>query len=275
MKEYKDYIGLGVAGNFAGHLEQAGEASDFTNVAVKDSKAPKGLFPFYVPSNLNRLIETYPISSSTLTKTRNENDHLQPEPEIALICDIEYDQNKTVKSIIPKLFGAYNDCSIRKPNISKISQKKNWGTNSKGLSSNLIPIDCFDKGGVMDSYRLASFIKRDHNLIEYGIDSPLLAYSYFYQTLLDWTVDALNNQKDSGPLEDISQLLKESNYPTKLILSIGATKYTSFGESNYLQDNDELYIIAYDSQKINDPKDLIEPPHEIDGLHSVLKQVLT
>ena len=29
------FIGLGVAGNFAGHLEQAGEASDFVAVVVR------------------------------------------------------------------------------------------------------------------------------------------------------------------------------------------------------------------------------------------------
>lgn len=40
------FIGLGVAGNFAGHLEQAGEASDFVTVVVRDTSAPKALFPF-------------------------------------------------------------------------------------------------------------------------------------------------------------------------------------------------------------------------------------
>lgn len=40
------FIGLGVAGNFAGHLEQAGEASDFVAVVVRDTTAPKALFPF-------------------------------------------------------------------------------------------------------------------------------------------------------------------------------------------------------------------------------------
>ena len=39
------FIGLGVAGNFAGHLEQAGEAADFVAVKVDDKVAPKALFP--------------------------------------------------------------------------------------------------------------------------------------------------------------------------------------------------------------------------------------
>ncbi|MBT6492303.1 MAG: hypothetical protein HOK97_21210, partial [Deltaproteobacteria bacterium] len=42
-------IGFGVAGNFTGHLEQAGEASDFLDVKVSEAAAPKGIFPFYIP----------------------------------------------------------------------------------------------------------------------------------------------------------------------------------------------------------------------------------
>ena len=37
------FIGLGVAGNFAGHLEQAGEAADFVAVKVNDKVAPKAM----------------------------------------------------------------------------------------------------------------------------------------------------------------------------------------------------------------------------------------
>ncbi|MCO4782310.1 MAG: hypothetical protein KC646_08275 [Candidatus Cloacimonetes bacterium] len=273
MNKYEDYIGLGVAGNFAGHLEQAGEASDFTKISVKDQKAPKGLFPFYVPSGKNRFIENYPISSTTIAIPTNHSEFLQVEPEVALICEIQYNFEHKVCAIIPTHFSSYNDCSIRKPGIRKISQKKNWGPNSKGLSKQWIPIDQFCLGGVMDSYRLASFIVRDNQIIEYGVDSPLLAYSYFYQTLLDWTVETINNQTDDGPLENISQLLEDANFPSKLILSIGATKYTSFGESNFLQDKDKVYIITYDSKILDDPKKLIDS-HEVQNDHSVLKQIV-
>ena len=40
---------FGVAGNFTGHLEQAGEAKDFSNIATKDKNAPKAIFPTYLP----------------------------------------------------------------------------------------------------------------------------------------------------------------------------------------------------------------------------------
>ena len=44
----KEIIGFGIAGNFALHLEQAGEADDFALVKTDDEYAPKGIFPFYV-----------------------------------------------------------------------------------------------------------------------------------------------------------------------------------------------------------------------------------
>ncbi len=49
-------VGFGVAGNFAGHLEQAGEAADFVRVAADlpggapgVAEPPKGIFPWYIP----------------------------------------------------------------------------------------------------------------------------------------------------------------------------------------------------------------------------------
>ena len=43
----KEIIGFGIAGNFALHLEQAGEADDFALVKTDDEYAPKGIFPCY------------------------------------------------------------------------------------------------------------------------------------------------------------------------------------------------------------------------------------
>ncbi len=40
---WKTWIGLGVAGNFAGHLERAGEADDFKDLAITDARASKGV----------------------------------------------------------------------------------------------------------------------------------------------------------------------------------------------------------------------------------------
>ena len=58
----------------------------------------------------------------------------------------------------------------------------------------------------------------------------------------------MNSQKDFGPLEDIATHLKNSAYPKQALISIGATAYAEFGEHNYLQSGDEVYVIAYDAR---------------------------
>ena len=47
--KWENILGIGVASNFTGHLEQAGEAT-ILQVRVADKQAPKGVFPFYVPN---------------------------------------------------------------------------------------------------------------------------------------------------------------------------------------------------------------------------------
>ena len=243
----KNYIGFGIAGNFAHHLDQAGEANDFVNVKTDEDNAPKGIFPFYVPNDKSYK-GIYPLNNNVIKHPRVENGNLQMEPEIALICEIEYDTNNKVKNIIPKKFTAYNDCSIRKENAKKISEKKNWGENTKGISSKMIDIDKFRKGGVLDTYHIASFLKRDGKIYEYGEDSPALTYNYFYDKLIKWIIEKLNNQKDFGPLENLSNDLKTANYPKNMIISIGATSYTKFGENTFLEIGDEIYVVIYDNK---------------------------
>ena len=243
----KEFIGFGVAGNFAHHLDQAGEASDFVNVKVDDKNAPKGIFPFYLP-NSTTFLGIYPFSSTSLQYPQNlqHDAALQMEPEVALLCDIIYTENNKIQTIIPKFFTAFNDCSIRKPNAKKISEKKNWGKNTKGISNQALPIDTFEKGGTMDNYFIASFLKRDGVLHEYGENSAVLTYNYFYTQLKDWIIEKLNNQGENGPLENLANHLQNSNHPQKMIISIGATSYTKYGETTFLQSGDEIYVCVYD-----------------------------
>lgn len=244
---HKKVIGFGVAGNFAGHLEQAGEASDFVKVEVECASAPKAIFPFYVPSDKDCFLATYPLCHSIIVSP-NTADNLQIEPEIALLCDIEY-QSGTVVSLKPVKFAAYNDCSIRKPGAKKISEKKNWGESTKGVSTVLMDLDHLNEGGVLDDYRIASFHVRDNEINAYGEDSPVVGYNYFHQKLLDWVVDRMNNQKDEGPAEDIAMHLKNANYPEQALISIGATRYTEFGETNFLRSGDTSIVVVYDGKK--------------------------
>ena len=243
----KKFIGFGVAGNFAHHLEQAGEASDFVNVQVDDENAPKGIFPFYLPNN-ETFLGTYPLSSQNIRHPRTKEGNLQMEPEVALICELIYENDK-VQDIIPNFFTAYNDCSIRKEGAKKISEKKNWGEETKGISSQIISIDKFEKGGVMDKYHIASFLKRDGIVYPYGEDSPVKTYNYFHTQLKNWIIEKLNNQKNSGPLEDLHTYIQQCNYPQDMVISIGATSYTEFGENTFLEIGDEIFVYIYDSSK--------------------------
>ncbi len=178
MSDYKHYVGLGVAGNFALHLEQAGESADFKDVVTDDPNGPKGVFPFYVPGREGQL-GVYPLSSDTIVLPKEEC-NVQPEPEVALLCELEYDGEGKIISLTPTAFGAYNDCSLRKEGAAKISHKKNWGAMSKGLSDTLIPIDRFEEGGIMDRYRIASFLRREGGLFRYGEDVELLPNVVLY-----------------------------------------------------------------------------------------------
>lgn len=241
---YRDYIGLGIAGNVAKHLEQAGEIADFKDILTEDPYAPKGMFSFYIP-HFDTFLGIYPISS-TLQKLPDYECNVQIEPEVALICDVEYSGDE-ISKITPTHFGAYNDCSLRKE-ASKISHKKNWGDSSKGLSDTLIKIDKFESGGIMDSYRIASFLRRDGIVMRYGEDTPLLGYSYFHTKLIDWIKNTLNTQIDIGPLENLKEYIKKAKHPKKAIISIGATRYTTFGESNFLRDGDEIIVVLYDTR---------------------------
>ncbi|MEO0477420.1 MAG: DUF5718 family protein, partial [Planctomycetota bacterium] len=175
---------------------------------------------------------------------------LQIEPELALLCEMSYDAEDVVTAIQPTHFAAYNDCSTRRPNATKISQKKNWGPNTKGLASDQwLPLDTFETGGCLDRFRLACYLKRDGELHTYGEDSPVAGpdgYGYMYGQLLDWLTNRLNTQQDAGPLEDLPTWLSFADHPSYAIIAIGATRYTPLGESTYLQPGDESIVVAYD-----------------------------
>jgi len=243
--QLRNTICLGVAGNFAHHLEQAGELKDFENVITAEPDAPKGIFPFYLPGS-DSFLGLYSIGTDKL-ELPDFQANAQVEPEIAVLFDIVYDNDKKVIDLIAQKFTTFNDCTIRKEGAKKISEKKSWGPNSKGIGDKWIPIDKFEEGGVMDNYHLCSFVRREGVLHPYGVDAPLLGYSYFYTKLKTWLIDKMNMQEDFGPLENITAHLQSTNYPKQALISIGATAYAEFGEKNYLQSADEVYVIAYNN----------------------------
>lgn len=257
--DLRNVIGLGVAGNFAGHLEQAGEASDFKDLVIEDANAPKGVFPFYVPlasspgtrdaGDQAHFLHTFPVSDRLIRLGSPEEKH-QIEPEVSLLCELHYDK-ESVKSVKPIQATAHNDCSIRREGAKKISEKKNWGADTKGTASQSIPIDRFEKGGVLDHCRIASYLVRDGQLHAYGVDSAASSYSYMYGQLLDWLVVKLNDQIDEGPLEQISEWLRIAGRPSHALISIGATRYTDFGETNFLEPGDRSIVAVYDTRHLD------------------------
>ena len=285
--DFERVIGLGVAGNFAGHLEQAGEARDFKDLKLEDARAPKGVFPFYVPlpdsgarangaAHNGHFLHRFPISADHIRLGSRDEKH-QIEPEVSLLCDLAYGgpDGARVVSLTPRFAMAHNDCSIRRAGAKKISEKKNWGPESKGTSRQAIAIDRFEKGGVLDHYRIASFLLRNGELHEYGVDSPVASYSYMYGELVAWLVRKLNEQVDEGPLENIARWLEVAGRPSQALISIGATRYTDFGETNFLEPGDESIVVVYDASRYSSAEirriALGEIPTPADGL-SLLRQ---
>lgn len=246
--DLRGWFGFGVAGNFAGHLEQAGEAVDFVNVK-SEGGAPKGIFPWYAPGTDSFLSE-FPLSHDAIKLPQSDTPlNLQIEPEVGLACEVKW-QGDTVVSLQPFGLGAFNDCSIRRPNAPKISYKKNWGPASKGVAAQFFDVSDLTPDGPTATLRLVCHLRtaagEEH---EYGVDSPLLGYSYYGEVLLDWIVERLANQKGSPdtPLEDVGALMVASGRPEKVLIGIGATRYTELGESTFLQPGDQAIVRVYDT----------------------------
>jgi hypothetical protein len=278
-------FGFGVAGNFAGHLEQAGEAVDFEKVeAVAD--APKGIFPWYVPgaggtddASVPAFLGAFPLSAETISFPVGY-DNLQIEPEVGLVAEPTYSADGAVTALHPVAVAAFNDCSIRRPGANKISEKKNWGPASKGVATQGFAITDLSATGPTASFRLASFLVRDEDTIAYGQDSAVPDYSYYGPQLIDWIVERLAHQQgsDDTPLEPVGRYLQSCGNPQRVLIGIGATRYTPFGESTYLQPDDDSVVVVYDSS-VHTPEAIVEAVSEhSDGqleAASVLRQTVT
>jgi hypothetical protein len=256
LPDLETVFGFGVAGNFAGHLEQAGEASDFVKVVAVSDQAPKGIFPWYVPgagvgdaAGVPAFLATFPISRDRVARPAGAEVNLQIEPEVGLLARVSYDDDGVVTALTPQAIGAFNDCSIRRDGAPKISVKKNWGADSKGLSPQLIAIDDLAPDGPTATFRLACFLLRDGALHAYGLDSALPEYSYYGEQLLNWIVDRLAHQTGSAdtPLEPVGDYLRAAGRPDHVLIGIGATRYTPLGASTYLEVGDEAIVAVYDA----------------------------
>ena len=255
----EEFLGFGIAGNFANHLEHAGEAGGFSDVVSDEEGAPKGIFPFYIPKD-NTFLGRYCIDNHKIILPKDVTLKAQAEPEIGLECEVLYNVNRTVRSINPMFFMAFDDTSIRNDaEAVKISQKKNFSSASKGCGFKL-PIDSFKKGGICDNYSLTSFLIFDRKAHQYGDNVKLTDYSYFYEKLLDWIAKKLNTQTDHAVLENLGEIISRANYPPKILIAIGATSYTDLAKERFLQEGDEVCVVAYNHNRYSNEqiKSLVE-----------------
>ncbi|MBO7122941.1 MAG: hypothetical protein J6V90_06640 [Treponema sp.] len=271
---------FGVAGNFTGHLEQAGEAENFKALKIVDAAAPKALFPTYVPHKeipqeangakaAPSFLNVFPFDAKKIVFPKGEQ-KLQIEPEIAIVFEADWQGGK-LAALEPRFFGASNDVSIRKEGELKISVKKNWGAASKGFSEQAIKVE----PGIFDRYRIASYLRRDGKLFEYGENSPVNGYSYFGKKLNDWLLDKFNNQEDLGPAEDIHSYLAAAGFPKKIFVSVGATRYSDFGKENFLQGGDDSIVALYpDSYSKEDLERMILGGERGEGLSILCQRVV-
>lgn len=248
----RSWFGIGVAGNFAGHLEQAGEAADFVSVDSAGA-GPKGIFPWYVPGHPGQLGE-FPLAHDVVALPAPGPEfsgplNLQIEPEVGLACHVVW-EGDTVVRLDPFALGAFNDCSIRRPGARKISDKKNWGPASKGVARDFFDVSDLTPDGPTATMRLVCFLRGADGIEhEYGLDSPLLGYTYYGEVLLDWITERIANQKGSEqtPLEDVGALMVGAGHPRNVLIGIGATRYTALGESTYLRVGDQSVVRVYDT----------------------------
>eukprot|EP00434_Breviolum_minutum_P018664 symbB.v1.2.016467.t2/scaffold1252.1/size200744/15 len=253
LKSWHRTFGLGVAGNVAGHMQQAGEAD-----ASHSSNMPAAVFTFYAPHPhtvdatedevLGRL-ENFPVTNAVIDFPPHGG-NVQVEPEMGLLCDIVYAKDSSsVERLIPRRVAAFNDCSIRQlDGSSKLSEKKNWGAGSKGISLRSFRINSISKGSYVDQLCLASYIKRGEDTFQYSVPAPARNYLLFHDALLDWIVDSINTQQDTDKWEEIFPLLVESDYPVSMWIALGAGEYTDWGSTNYLQPKDQSLVMVYDEE---------------------------
>ncbi|MBC7461712.1 MAG: hypothetical protein H7287_10155 [Thermoleophilia bacterium] len=251
VRDLHPAFGFGVAGNFAGHLEQAGEAVDFVNVTVAASM-PKGIFPWYVPGAATQL-GAFPLASDLLAvpdpdPTGDAPVRIQVEPEMGVFCDVVRSDEGAITRLVPKWVAAFDDCSLRRPNAAKISDKKNWGAGSKGIASVAFAVSDLQPDGALAPLRLACFLQRDGATHAYGVDSAVPTYSLFGEPLLEWLVDRLQHQRGSRdtPLEDVGEMLAASGATTVLV-GIGASRYEPYGEATFVAPGDAAIVVLYSS----------------------------
>ncbi|WP_413700337.1 DUF5718 family protein [Psychromonas sp. KJ10-10] len=239
-------LGLGIVGNSAGHIQQTGESKGLTKIG--DINKPQALFPFYIPNAEEKYLSELPYSETHLSLPKTVNAKVQMEPELALKLALTYGQQGEITGLRAISISVINDATYRNANITKLAQKKNWGALSKGLANYEIEIDSFTSGCQLDHFRLCGFHKHHDKWQLCGDDVALNDYSYFYEKILDWLKTQIQTQQEHALLHNIQELLTQTGCPENIIVSIGSTRYSNYGETHQLFSGDQTAVVLYDSR---------------------------
>ncbi|CAD7964075.1 unnamed protein product [Amoebophrya sp. A25] len=213
----------------------------------------------------------FPVTNAVISYP-HDGGNVQVEPEVALYCDIWYNTSGdpvyrsskaspakkkqrpvTVERLVPRKIAAFNDCSIRQLDGStKLSEKKNWGHGSKGISLNSFRLQDPDKDfspeGLAQRLVLVSYVKRGSQIHLYTHPAPARNYLLYYKPLLAWITEQMNFQGDQDKWEDVNELLEASEYPMSCWIALGAGEYTEWGQKNFMRPQDEAVVIVYDEE---------------------------
>merc|ERR1719373_518815 len=107
-------------------------------------------------------------------------------------------------------------------------------------------------GSLVDKLVLTSYIKRGDQVYKYSVDAPARNYLIFHDALMDWIVDRINTQENTGKWLPIFPELVQSDYPTSMWIALGAGEYTEWGAVNFLQPKDECLVLVYREDKYPD-----------------------
>jgi len=263
LKRWHRCFGLGVAGNTAGHMAQAGEAEKPAQGTDTPKPAtPANIFTFYAPvpsechsykevarADIMESLKDFPVTFAVIRYPK-KGSNVQVEPEMGLLVDVIYTKDLSkVERLQPREICAFNDCSIRKlEGATKLSEKKNWGSASKGMSVRTFRVDSISKGSLADRLVIVSYVRRDGQIQKYSQEGAARDYLMFHEELLDWIVERINNQSDCGKWLAVMPDLERSDHPNSMWIALGAGMYTEWGEKNFLLPGDDVVVAIYDEK---------------------------
>lgn len=186
----------------------------------KPGAAATGLCALHVPEG-GDFLGVYPFSMEEWRLPPGA-DALDFDLSLALFGELEYGPGGVVERFLPRgalpLLGA----SVGEAGM-KWSARRSWGPASRPLAGQMVLIDDFLPGGILDRLRVGAWVSRDGELV--GGCEPVRAadaYGLFDAPTLDSLVFMVNHQAEHGAFERMSTRVAEAGEPMHALVSLGA-----------------------------------------------------